>query len=139
MSFSYSLWFHYSPTDRQDAAVAETALIKTVHLWKLFWSFKLWSKLILHNNHLLCLWKADVRVGCVWWQSEIRNACRSGQGEVKQTISWSDFISGERSYKNPFVMHQILIHLLNPKAHDVTIIVFMQDNFFPQKNKKNLK
>lgn len=57
-------------------------------------------------------------------ESEIRNAWRSGQGEVRQTIFLSGFISGKRSYKNPFLMHQILIHLLNPKAHDVMIIAF---------------
>lgn len=33
-------------------------------------------------------------------------------------------------------MYQILIHLMNPKAHDVMIIAFFQDNFFPQKNKQ---
>lgn len=139
MSFPYSLCYHYSHTDRQDAAVAETALIKTVHLWKVFWSFKLRPKIILSNNQLLYLWKADVRVGCVWCQSEIRNAWRSGQGEVRQTVFGRDCRPEERSYENPFVMHQILIHLLNPKASDVMIIAFFQDNFFFHKRTNKLK
>lgn len=69
--------------------------------------------------------------------ASLRSGMPGGQGrEVRQIILKNYFRCVERSYENPFVIHQILIHLLNPKAHDVIIIAFLQGNFFPQKNKQ---
>lgn len=70
--------------------------------------------------------------------ASLRSGMPGGQGRKRSDKQFfgSDFSTGERSYENPFVMHQILFHLLNPKAHDVMIIAFLHNKFFPQKNKQ---
>jgi len=105
MSFSYSLCYYYASTGRQDLAVAETALIKTLHLWKVFWLFKLLSKFYVtttsstHEMQMsgLDMFSASLRPGT------------SGQGEVRQKRTQvrrgRDWRSTERSYETSFAMH----------------------------------